>query len=91
MSIPFKTESTGFPAPSLSYYNLPPGRPDGGKVAVRRQGAVMKPATFDGSSNWLNYKAHFEVKAELNSWYIRPKGLYSAASLRGQAQVYLGI
>lgn len=29
-------------------------------------GAKIKPATFDGTGNWLDYKAHFEVCAQLN-------------------------
>ena len=29
---------------------------------------AMKPATFDGSVAWADYKAHFEACAELNGW-----------------------
>lgn len=46
--------------------------------------AMMKPATYDGSTEWTNYKAHFEACAQLNGWTEEQKGLY--LSLRGQAQ-----
>jgi len=58
--------------------------------ASRAYGAKVKAATYDGSSNWLDYKAHFEVVAELNKWSYHEKGLYLAASLRGQAQGVFG-
>ena len=50
----------------------------------------IKPATFDGSGNWLDYKAHFEVCTELNGWTQHEKGMYLAVSLRGQAQGVFG-
>ena len=53
-------------------------------------GVKMKPATYDGSSSWLDYKAHFEVCAELNGWSNKEKGMYLAVSLRGQAQGVFG-
>ena len=51
---------------------------------------IMKPATFDGTGSWIDYKAHFEACCNINSWSTRQKGLYLAASLRGQAQTVLG-
>ncbi|MEW8545264.1 MAG: retropepsin-like aspartic protease, partial [Candidatus Thiodiazotropha sp.] len=51
---------------------------------------MMKPATFDGSGTWLDYKAHFEACAELNNWTTEQKGLYLSVSLRGQAQGVFG-
>ncbi len=58
---------------------------------VRKSGGIkMKPATYDGSGSWLDYKAHFEVCADLNEWSQREQGMYLAASLRGQAQAVFG-
>ncbi|XP_062566989.1 uncharacterized protein LOC134229288 [Saccostrea cucullata] len=51
---------------------------------------VMKPATFDGTGSWIDYKAHFEACSSINLWNDRQKGLYLAASLRGQVQTVLG-
>ena len=53
-------------------------------------GVKIKPATFDGSGSWLDYKAHFDVCAELNGWSDKEKGMYLAVSLRGQAQGVFG-
>lgn len=50
----------------------------------------IKPATFDGSTNWSDFKSHFEVCAELNCWSMIEKGMYLAVSLRGNAQGVLG-
>ena len=51
---------------------------------------VMKPATYDGSVAWMDYKAHFDACAELNGWTDQQKGLYLSVSLRGQAQGVFG-
>ena len=56
----------------------------------KSSGAKIKPATFDGTGNWLDYKAHFEVCAQLNGWTDDEKGMYLAVSLRGQAQGVFG-
>lgn len=50
----------------------------------------IKPATFDGTGSWLDYRSHFDACAMLNNWGEREKGLYLAVSLRGQAQGVLG-
>ncbi|MCG7878901.1 MAG: retropepsin-like aspartic protease, partial [Candidatus Thiodiazotropha endolucinida] len=57
---------------------------------VKNSGVKVKPATFDGSSSWLDYKTHFDMCAELNGWNAKQKGLHLAVSLRGQAQGVLG-
>ena len=49
-----------------------------------------KPATFDGTSSWIDYRSHFEMCAELNNWTNQQKGLYLGVSLRGLAQGVLG-
>lgn len=51
---------------------------------------IMKPATYDGSGSWIDYKAQFEACIDSNSWNSRQKCLYLAASLHGQAQTVLG-
>ena len=56
----------------------------------KSSGTKIKPATFDGTGNWLDYKAHFEVCAQLNGWSEQEKGLCLAVSLRGQAQGVFG-
>lgn len=53
-------------------------------------GVVMKPATYDGTGSWSDYKAHFQACAELNNWTYAKKGLYLSVSLRGQAQGVFG-
>ena len=50
----------------------------------------VKAATYDGSSSWRDYKAHFQTCAEINNWSYLEKGLYLAVSLRGQAQGVMG-
>lgn len=55
---------------------------------TRRSGTsqVIKPATYDGTSSWLDYKAHFEACAAVNGWTEESKRLFLAVSLRGHAQ-----
>ena len=53
-------------------------------------GVKVKPATFDGSTSWLDYKTHFDMCSELNSWNDKQNGLHLAVSIRGQAQGVLG-
>ena len=54
--------------------------------ATKPKDVVMKPAMYDGSVAWTDYKAHFEACAKLNGWTDEQKGLYLSVSLRGQAQ-----
>ena len=51
---------------------------------------LVKAATYDGSSSWLDYKAHFETCAEINNWTNTEKVLYLAVALRGQVQSVMG-
>ncbi|XP_062599620.1 uncharacterized protein LOC134261188 [Saccostrea cucullata] len=55
-----------------------------------KTGHIIKPATYDGTNSWLDYKSHFEACAVVNGWTDDKKGLYLAVSLRGQAQSVLG-
>jgi hypothetical protein len=50
----------------------------------------IKPATYDGSTSWLDYKSHFEACAKLCEWDEETKCLYLSVSLRGSAQGVLG-
>ena len=53
---------------------------------------IVKAATYDGSSSWLDYKAHFETCAEINNCTNTEKELhvYLAVTLRVQAQSVMG-
>ena len=55
-----------------------------------RPPVLMKPATYDGKSSWLDYKSQFEACATLGHWSEEDKAMYLAVSLRGQAQSVLG-
>ena len=50
----------------------------------------IKPTSFDGSTSWEDYKAQFDLVAELNRWDTRTKAIFLAASLKGPAQAILG-
>ena len=50
----------------------------------------IKPTSFDGSTSWEDYKAQFDLIAELNHWDAGTKSIYLAASLKGPAQGILG-
>ena len=71
-----------------------PNQPDkaqktSSELAVKT-GVKLKPATFDGTVSWTDYKAHFDACAEINGWTDKEKRLYLAVSLRGQAQGVFG-
>ena len=55
-----------------------------------RPPVLIKPATYDGKSSWLDYKSHFEACATLGHWSEEDKAMYLAVSLRRQAQSVLG-
>ncbi|MCG8032936.1 MAG: DDE-type integrase/transposase/recombinase, partial [Candidatus Thiodiazotropha taylori] len=57
---------------------------------VRTSKNFTKPATFDGTTSWIDYRSHFDMCAELNNWTKQQKGLYLGVSLRGLAQGVLG-
>ena len=56
----------------------------------KKSGFITKPATFDGSTSWIDYRSHFDMCSELNNWTVQQKGLYLGVSLRGLAQGVLG-
>ena len=47
---------------------------------------LMKPDTYDGSSDFEAYMSHFEDCAELSRWDIKTKCLILASCLRGSAR-----
>lgn len=87
-STPSKAESqTSTPSkvePSASTSTATESSPSGSR------NVKVKPATFDGTGSWLDYKAHFDAVAEINGWNQTERGLYLAVSLRGQAQGVFG-
>ncbi|KAH3862677.1 hypothetical protein DPMN_025650 [Dreissena polymorpha] len=42
----------------------------------------IKPATYDESGSWHDYRAHFEACAKINEWTEEQKGLYLSVSTR---------
>ena len=46
---------------------------------------MMKPQTYDGTSDWLNYLTHFENVAKYNGWDEYDKLAWLGGSLRGEA------
>ena len=60
-----------------------PGKGPGTSMSKRRD---IKDATYDGSGDWNDYRSHFEACSSINGWDNLEKGLYLAASLRGQAR-----
>ncbi|MES9884370.1 MAG: hypothetical protein ABW185_26280, partial [Sedimenticola sp.] len=93
---------TGFPSPA-KHKTRSDDMPQGAhsepliedNVTVRKRPGssrttMVKAAAYDGTSSWLDYKAHFETCSEINGWSYVDKGLYLAVSLRGQAQGVFG-
>ncbi|CAC5368538.1 unnamed protein product [Mytilus coruscus] len=54
-------------------------------LATGRHGAKLL-ANYDGTSEWSDFKSHFDACAVINNWDDQEKGLYLATALRGQAQ-----
>ena len=50
----------------------------------------IRPSPYDGVSSWDDYRAQFELVAELNGWDGCTKAIYLAASLQGPARAILG-
>ncbi|KAK3090376.1 hypothetical protein FSP39_011314 [Pinctada imbricata] len=57
---------------------------------LSKQKQKIKPAIYDGTTPWLDYKSHFEACAQLCEWSEVEKGLFLSVSLRGLAQGILG-
>ena len=56
----------------------------------QREKPRVRPSPYNGSTSWEDYKAQFELVADLNHWDMRTKAAYLAVSLSGQAQAVLG-
>ena len=41
----------------------------------KKSGFITKPATFDGSTSWIDYRSHFDMCSELNNWTVKQKGV----------------
>ena len=50
----------------------------------------IKATSYDGFSSWDDYRAHFDLVAELNGWEPRTRAIYLADSLQGPARATLG-
>jgi hypothetical protein len=55
-----------------------------------KSSSLIKPATYDRNSPWLDHMSHFDVCAKINDWTDTEKGLCLAVSLRVRAQGVLG-
>ena len=60
------------------------------QLSQKREKPRVRPSPYNGSTSWEDYKAEFELVADLNRWDIRTKAAYLAVSLSGQAQAVLG-
>ncbi|KAK3726561.1 hypothetical protein QZH41_001965 [Actinostola sp. cb2023] len=50
----------------------------------------VKPTTFDGTAAWEDYRAQFEIVADINCWDDVTKATYLAVSISGPAREVLG-
>ena len=73
---------SSLPAPlSLSPYR---------QLSQQRERPCFSPSPYNGSTSWEDYKAQFELVADLNQYDMRTKAPYLVVSLSGQAQAVLG-
>lgn len=86
--VTIKTEHNPKTVPGKNKENIE--QKEQNKETKKQSFLSMKPATFDGTTSWIDYKSHFEMCAELNNWGYDKKGLYLAVCLRGLAQGVLG-
>ena len=78
-----QTGAHGSPSPQS-------GRTHSGNDTSDRRKTIVKPATYDGKTSWIDFKSHFEICAQLNDWTEDEKGLHLAVLLRDGAQAVLG-
>lgn len=56
---------------------------------ITRPHVAIKPQTFDGSEDFNEYLAQFEILVDLHGWDYKTKSLYLASSLTGNARALL--
>ena len=49
-----------------------------------------KPNSYDGKSNWSDYKVHFEIVAQLNGWSSEIKALKLISCMQNEALAAIG-
>ncbi|CAG2186668.1 unnamed protein product [Mytilus edulis] len=67
------------PNPSISFNNH-----NSGNVGY------TKPNSYDGKSNWSDYKVHFEIVAQLNGWSSEIKALKLISCMQNEALAAIG-
>ena len=60
------------------------------QLSQQREKPCVSPSPHNGSTSWEDYKAQFELVADLNQCDMQTKAAYLAVSLSGQAQAVLG-
>ena len=55
------------------------------QLPQQREKPRVRPSPYSGSTSWEDYKAQFELVADLNQWDRRTKAAYLAVSLSDQA------
>ena len=53
------------------------------QLPQQRKKPCVRPSPYNGSTTWEDYKAQFELVADLNQWDERTKVAYMAVSLSG--------
>jgi hypothetical protein len=56
---------------------------------ITRPNVTIKPQTFDGTEDFNDFLAHFEILVTLHGWDYMTKSLYLASSLSGNARSIL--
>ena len=65
-------------------------QPERQKQEKQKLEKPLKPTVFDGVGSWEDYKAQFDLIAEMNGWQDETKAVYLAASLKDHIQAILG-
>ena len=60
------------------------------QLSQQQEKPRVRPSPYNGSTSREDYKAQFELVADLNHWDMRTKAACLAVSLSGQAQAVLG-
>lgn len=82
-----------FGDPEEAYFSTPPSPLSPSPyhhLPQQREKPRVHPSLYNGLTLWEDYKAQFELVADLNQWDMRTKAAYLAVSLSNQAQAVLG-